>query len=61
MLFDTHTDSEASLSTESNGQMLLFVAFVVLLSIRSFFVEVLEAILALVSLFLSLIPSKSES
>jgi hypothetical protein len=61
MLFDTHTDSEASLSTESNGQMMLFVGFVLLLSIRSFFVEVFEAILAVVSLCLSLIPSKSES
>ncbi len=57
MLFDTNTTPEASLSTESNKQMVLFVALVVLISIRSFLAEISEALLSVLHLFLSLVPS----
>ncbi len=57
MLFDTNTTPEASLSTESNKQMLLFVTFVVLISIRSFLAEITEAMLSVLHLFLTLLPS----
>lgn len=57
MLFDSDTTPEASLSTESNKQMLLFVAFVVLISIRSFLAEIAEALLSVVHLLLTLLPS----
>jgi len=57
MLFESNSNVEATLNSESNGQMLLFVAFVVLISIRSLFAEIGEALLSVVSLFLSLLPS----
>jgi|694.fasta_scaffold138076_2 hypothetical protein len=61
MLFDSNQNSEACLDTESNGQMVLFVAIVVLISIRTLFVEIAEAMLSVISLFFSLIPTKSET
>ncbi|CAN5620288.1 hypothetical protein BH10CYA1_BH10CYA1_57350 [soil metagenome] len=62
MLFERNTTSEASLSTESNGQMILFVAFIVLISIRSLLTEISEALLSVLHLFISLLPSaKSNS
>lgn len=57
MLFDRNSTSEASLSTESNGQMVLFVTFVVLISIRSLLTEIGEALGSVLHLFLSLLPS----
>lgn len=43
-------------STESNAQMILFVCFVVAVSIRTFFEEVASAILALIGFIVQLIP-----
>ncbi len=60
MLFDVNTNLEESLSKETNGQMLLFVAIVILISIKSLLTEITEAFLSVLHLFLSLIPSKSE-
>ncbi len=57
MLFDRNTTPEASLTTESNGQMMLFVTFIVLISIRSLVAEITEAFLSVLHLFLSLLPS----
>jgi len=62
MPFESNSNAEATLNTESNGQMVLFVAFVVLISIRSLLAEIGEAFLSVLSLFLSLLPSpKSNS
>ncbi len=57
MLFDRNTTSAASLNTESNGQMVLFVTFVVLISVRSLLAEIAEALGSVLHLLLSLLPS----
>jgi hypothetical protein len=58
MLFDSNQNPEACLDSESNSQMILFVAIVVLISIKTLFVEIAEAILSVVSLLFSLAPAK---